>query len=81
MTGTPHAEMRSTPYELFFALLGLLSILNLVIVVVPFTGGAGKQVVLAIEILLTPIFLADFLLRLGTARPRRAYVVRGWGWA
>jgi voltage-gated potassium channel len=81
MTGTPRVEMRSTPYELFIALLTLLSTLNLVIVVAPLASGAGKQVVLAIEFVLTPIFLADFLLRLGTARPRRAYMVRGWGWA
>jgi len=81
MTSTPRVAMRSTPYELFIALLTLLSILNLVIVVVPFASGAGKQVVIAIEIVVTPIFLADFLWRLATTHPPRRYLLRGWGWA
>ncbi len=81
MNGTPRIEMRSTAYELFMALLTLLSTLNLVLIIAPLLDGAGKQVVLAVEVVLTPIFLADFLIRLATARPRRGYFLHGWGWA
>jgi voltage-gated potassium channel len=63
------------------ALLTLLSTVNLAIVILPFTSSAGKQVVLAVDAVLLPIFLADFLHRLALARSRRGYLVHGWGWA
>ena len=80
MNGIPRVEMRSSAHELFMALLTLLSTLNLVLVLAPFMSGAGRQVVIAVELILSPIFLADFLLRLVTTRSRRGYLVRGWGW-
>jgi voltage-gated potassium channel len=81
MNATPQIEMKSTAYELFIALLTLLSIANVLLLVSPFASGDGKQVILAVDIALAPIFLADFLLRLATTRSRRRYLVRGWGWA
>jgi len=80
MTGTPHVVMRSVAHELFMALLTLLSTVNLALVILPFTSNAGKQVVLAVDTFLLPIFLADFLLRLASARSRRGYLLHGWGW-
>ncbi|MCU0477584.1 MAG: ion transporter [Chloroflexi bacterium] len=80
MTGTPHVVMRSVAHELFMALLTLLSTVNLALVILPFTSSAGKQVVLAVDTFLLPIFLADFLLRLASARSRREYLLHGWGW-
>ena len=79
MNGNPRLELKSTAYELFMALLTLLSTLNLVLLLSP-VDGAGKQVVLAIDVVLAPIFLADFLVRLATARSRRGYFLQGWGW-
>jgi voltage-gated potassium channel len=81
MTGTSRVEMRGTAYELFLCLLTVLSIINLAVIILPITSGAGKQVILAVEVCLTPIFLADFLLRLATTRSRREYLLHGWGWA
>ncbi len=79
MNGTPRLEMKSTAYELFMALLTLLSTVNLVVLLLPLEG-AGKQVVFAVDLVLAPIFLVDFLVRLATAQSRRGYIVRGWGW-
>ncbi len=81
MNVNPRVEMRSTAQELFMALLTLLSTVNLVLVLTPFASADAKQVILAVDAILLPIFLADFLLRLATARSRRGYLVRGWGWA
>jgi voltage-gated potassium channel len=81
MTGTQRVEMRSTPYELFLALLTLLSITNALLILAPFATGDAKQVVLVVEVALTPIFLGDFLLRLATSSPPRRYFFRGWGWS
>ena len=80
MNGTPRMEMRSSAHELFMSLLTLLSTVNLVLVVAPFMSGAGRQVVFAVELILSPIFLGDFLLRLATTRSRRGYLLHGWGW-
>jgi voltage-gated potassium channel len=80
MNGTPRIEMRSTAHELFMSLLTLLSTVNLVLVLAPFMSGAGRQVVFAVELILSPIFLGDFLLRLATTRSRRGYLLHGWGW-
>jgi voltage-gated potassium channel Kch len=80
MNGTPRVEMRSSAHELFMALLTLLSTVNLVLVLAPFISGEGRQVVIAVELILSPIFLGDFLLRLVTTRSRRGYFVHGWGW-
>jgi voltage-gated potassium channel len=80
MNGTPRVEMRSTAHELFMALLTLLSTANLLLVLVPFISDEGQQVVIAVELVLMPIFLGDFVLRLLTTRSRRLYLVRGWGW-
>ena len=81
MTDTSRLEMRSAAHELFMALLTLLSTLNLVLVLTPFAGDDAKQVILAVDTILVPIFLGDFLLRLATARSRRGYLRHGWGWA
>ena len=75
------AGLRGTSYELFLVLLSLLSIVNAVLIVVPFLSGAGREVVIVMETLLTPVFLIDFLLRLTRSRPRTAYLVHAFGWA
>jgi voltage-gated potassium channel len=80
MNSTPRVEMRSSAHELFMALLTLLSTANLLLVLIPFISGEGRQVVIAVELVLVPIFLGDFLLRLLTTRSRRGYLVHGWGW-
>jgi voltage-gated potassium channel len=81
MSDNRAAGLRGTAYELFLVLLSLLSIVNAVLIVVPFLSGAGREVVIVMETLLTPVFLIDFLLRLAKSRPRVAYLVHAFGWA
>jgi voltage-gated potassium channel len=73
-------ELKPIGYELFILGISLLSMLNLVIVVLPMEGPV-EQVALATEALLAPVFLVDFIYRFRTARSRRVYFVRRWGWA
>ncbi len=81
MSGNQPAGLRGTAYELFLVLLSLLSILNAVLILLPFLSGAGREVVIVMETLLTPVFLIDFVLRLARSRPRRAYFLHAYGWA
>ena len=81
MSDNRAAGLRGTSYELFLVLLSLLSIVNAVLIVVPFLSGAGREVVIVMETLLTPVFLVDFLVRLARSRPRATYLVREFGWA
>ena len=66
-------------------LLSVLSVVNLVFLVfariVNPDGGPAQEVVLVMEVVITPIFLFDFLYRLSTASPPRRYFFRAWGWA
>ncbi len=77
--------MRSLAYELFILLVSVLSIANLVALaltrVTGFGSGAPNDVVLLIEVALTPVFLFDFLYRLYRARSKARYFVRDYGWA
>jgi voltage-gated potassium channel len=81
MSDNRAAELRGISYELFLVLVSLLSIVNAVLIVVPFLSGAGREVVIVMEALLTPVFLVDFLARLARSRPRATYLVREFGWA
>ena len=81
MSDNQAAGLRGTAYELFLVLLSLLSIVNAILIIVPFLSGAGREVVIVMETLLTPLFLVDFLLRLAKSRPRTAYLVHAFGWA
>jgi voltage-gated potassium channel len=78
-------ELKSVGYELFILLLSILSVFNMVFVAVAVyvngIDGPAQQVVLAVDSIITPIFVFDFLYRLLTARSKRAYVVDGQGWA
>jgi voltage-gated potassium channel len=73
------ADLKGAGYEIFFLALSLLSISNLAIVVL--APGVAREVALLIEVTITPFFLADFLYRLLTTRPRSRYVLRRGGWA
>ncbi len=77
--------MRSLPYEIFMVLISLLSIVNLALLILGaitgFGAGAPNQVILTMEIALTPFFLGDFLYRLYRAKSKRRYVFRQFGWA
>jgi voltage-gated potassium channel len=73
-------ELKGIGYELFILLLGVLSVVNTAVVLLP-VGDDVKQVALLVDGLIAPVFLFDFLYRLRTAPSRRRYVVRQFGWA
>ena len=78
-------ELKSAGYEVFILLLSLLSVFNMVAVVLAGItrrdGGPAQEVLVAMDLIVTPIFVFDFLYRLLTASSKRGYFVAGQGWA
>ena len=78
-------ELKGVGYEVFILLLSVLSVFNLGFLffsaLVNPQGGPAQEVVLTMDLVITPIFLFDFLYRLTTASSPRRYFFRGWGWA
>lgn len=66
-------------YELFIVGLSILSLFNVAIAVLPFEDDT-KQVALIVDIVLSLIFMADFLGRLYLADPRREYFIDRQGY-
>ncbi len=73
-------ELKGAAYELFILMLSTLAIVNSVIILLP-ASGPVRQVALLTDVILVPFLLFDFGYRLATASSKRAYVVRGSGWA
>jgi hypothetical protein len=72
-------EFKNTNYELFILLLSILSILNIFLeIAIP--DEQMSQVINVIDVLLSFIFLFDFLFRLRTAESKREYFFKQWGW-
>jgi voltage-gated potassium channel len=82
---TEKAELLGCGYELFIALLSVLSVSNsaliLLAVLGPLRAGPASEVVLGMDAVLTPIFAFDFLYRYRSAPDRITYMVRWRGWA
>ncbi len=74
-------ELKSFGYEVFIALLSILSIVNLGLVWLPGLNDESRQVIAIFQAAITVIFLADFLYRLFTAQSKSQYFFRNWGWA
>ena len=85
MAITGKRELKGVGYEVFILLLSVLSVFNMAVVVIASLrgndSGPGRDVILLMDGVITPIFLADFFYRLLTASSKRAYFVGGWGWA
>ena len=73
-------ELKGTGYEIFVGILSVLSIVNLLLVLVVEDDNLD-QVLLAINALLSVIFVIDFLYRLFTAPSKSDYFLRQFGWA
>jgi voltage-gated potassium channel Kch len=74
-------ELKNIGYEVFIGLLSLLSILNLILSARFRHDPALQYVVLIMNAIFMPIFLADFCYRLFTAESRSGYFFRNFGWA
>ena len=68
-------------YEVFIALLSILSIVNSGLSFVPRLTEASREVIYIFQIAIAIIFLGDFLYRLFTAKSKSRYLFREWGWA
>jgi voltage-gated potassium channel len=75
-----HSELSNTGYEIFIGLLSVLSLVNIVLLSLLRDKGL-QTVVYAIDVLLSIVFLIDFLARLRRATSRLDYVFRQFGWA
>jgi voltage-gated potassium channel len=67
-------------YEIFIGALSVLSLVNIVLVSL-FRDTATQNVIYAIDVLLSVVFLIDFLVRLHRAPSRSDYLFRQFGWA
>jgi voltage-gated potassium channel len=74
------AELKGTGYELFVGALSILSMVNIVLIYA-FRDENLRDVLFAMNALLTVIFLIDFLYRLLTAPSKSEYFLRQFGWA
>ncbi len=73
-------ELKSTGYEIFIAVLSVLSIVNIALNYAVDDDNLDT-VILAMNGLLSAIFLADFTYRLLTADSKSGYFIRQFGWA
>jgi hypothetical protein len=73
-------ELKDTGYEIFIAILSILSIFNLVLLYVA-SDPAIKDVLTVMNWLLSIVLLLDFGYRFATAESRSGYFLRGFGWA
>jgi voltage-gated potassium channel len=78
---TNKKELKNLGYEVFIALLSILSIIDMFLVWLPGLGDASKQVVVIFQTAITTIFVVDFCYRLFTAESKSQYFLREWGWA
>jgi voltage-gated potassium channel len=72
--------LKNPGYEIFIALLSILSIVNLVLMYLV-KSESLDTVLMIMNVPITLIFMIDFLYRLKTAPDRRAYFWRNFGWA
>lgn len=78
--GPRQGELGSTGYELFIGALSVLSLINIVLIAI-IRDEALAYVVVALDAVLSVVFLIDFLVRLRRAPSRSDYVFRQFGWA
>ncbi|MEI7433965.1 MAG: ion transporter [Methanomicrobiales archaeon] len=68
-------------YEIFIALVSILSVINLALVYIPGVNPEAVNVVEIINVFLTIIFVMDFVYRLTTTKSKTHYFFRDYGWA
>jgi len=74
-------ELKSAGYEIFIALLSILSIVNIVLMYAFLQDQNMQDVLRAMNALLTAVFMGDFIYRLVTAESKSRYFLHEYGWA
>jgi len=77
----PSTDMKDVGYEIFIAMISILSVINMIILWIPGMNPDNYILINIINAGLTIVFLMDFLYRLFTAKSRRQYFFWNWGWA
>lgn len=77
---SPRRELKKIGYELFIGALSILSIINLLLLLF-LRDPNVETVVYVINVIMTPIFLGDFIYRMVTTQNRWGYFWSGFGWA
>jgi len=70
--------MRIDPYDIFIIALTGISLLSLIVLALPYFDTAAQQIALSLDLVLSFLFMLDFLYTLMTAPDKRAYLK--WGW-
>ena len=73
------SEFKDPNYELFIFALSILSICNIFLDII-FPDPNVSRIIFVIDLLLSFIFMIDFLYRLKTAESKREYFFKQWGW-
>jgi voltage-gated potassium channel len=72
-------ELKNINYEIFILALSLLSIFNWALIFI-LSDEEVLSVLFLVDLLLTVIFISDFLYRFATADSKREYFLRQFGW-
>ncbi len=80
MANERETDRMSLGYEVFIAIVSIISIFNMVLPFVPRIDPDAAHVVTTINVYLTLLFLLDFGVRLYLAPSRRQYFFRDYGW-
>jgi len=80
-TTSEKKELKNLSYEIFIALLSILSIVDMFLVWLPGLSDPSKEVVVIFQVAITIIFVMDFFYRLSSAESKSGYFFRNWGWA
>jgi hypothetical protein len=73
-------ELKNISYEIFIGVLSIMSIVNIALQLVIKDAGL-QQILFAMNVLFSAIFLIDFTYRILTAPSAFRYFFRGFGWA
>jgi voltage-gated potassium channel len=81
VSGLSQGDEKDLGYEIFIALVSLLSIFNLVFELLPSMNPESVHVLKSIDLALIFVFLFDFGYRITTTRSKSNYFFHGYGWA
>lgn len=73
--------MKDPGYEIFIAMISIISIINLGLMWIPGLDEDTYTLILIMNTGLTALFLLDFIFRFITAKSKIQYFIRNWGWA
>jgi len=77
---TESKELKGAGYEMFIGALSVLSIVNLILLLA-LEGQSLRRVLFVMDVVLSVIFLGDFIFRLCSAQNKLEYFFKRYGWA